>query len=88
MEPYHVPCFHCPASKRAHVLDTSYKHLFANLADGFTLNDAMDRTKQFLISQGLKQSGGNITRAASMLGISRGSLRHYMRRLNVSKGSN
>ena len=68
-----------PREKAAHVLDMSYKHLFANLSDGFTLNDAMDRTKQFLISQGLKQSGGNITRAASMLGISRGSLRHYMR---------
>ena len=76
-----------PQDKTAYASNAAYKDLFSDFSHSFTLHDAMNRTKQHLISQGLKKSGGNITRAASLLGISRGSLRHYMRRLNIPKGS-
>jgi len=59
--------------------------LFVSLSDGCRLNDVVDQTKQSLISEGLRRCDGNVTKAASLLGISRGSLKHYIRRLNICR---
>jgi transcriptional regulator with PAS, ATPase and Fis domain len=63
----------------------SREELAVCISDGVGMNDLLDRTKHFLISQALRQCGGNVTKAASLLGISRGSLKHYIRRLQICK---
>jgi DNA-binding NtrC family response regulator len=57
-----------------------------SLSEGMTLNDLLDETKHFLISQSLRRCHGNVTKASSLLGISRGSLKHYIHRLNIDRG--
>lgn len=56
-----------------------------SLSKGVGMNDLMDRTKHFLIAQALRHCSGNVTKAASLLGISRGSLKHYMHRLQIDR---
>ncbi len=57
--------------------------LVVSLSNGIGMNNLLDRTKHFLISQALRQCSGNVTKAASLLGISRGSMKHYMQRLRI-----
>jgi len=52
--------------------------------DGSRLNELVDRAKQSLIADGLRRCNGNVTKTAELLGISRGSLKHYMSRLKIS----
>jgi PAS domain S-box-containing protein len=52
---------------------------------GASLPDALERTKRVMIDQALKNTGGNITRAAARLGISRQSLKHHMRYLHIQR---
>ncbi|MEJ2716082.1 MAG: sigma 54-interacting transcriptional regulator [Deltaproteobacteria bacterium] len=64
---------------------SSSEEFVVSLSDGLSLNHVLDQTKQFLISQGLRRCEGNVTKAAAMLGISRGSLKHYMSRLQICR---
>lgn len=61
------------------------KHV-VNPKEGSRLNDVVDQTKSSLISAALRNCDGNVTKAAAVLGISRGSLKHYIRRLNIERG--
>jgi transcriptional regulator with PAS, ATPase and Fis domain len=63
----------------------SNEEFIGSLSDGLSLNQKLDRTKEFLISRELRRCEGNVTKAAAMLGISRGSLKHYMGRLQISR---
>lgn len=63
----------------------THEGFVVSLSDGLGLNDLLDQTKHFLISEGLRSCQGNVTRAAALLGISRGSLKHYIRRLNICR---
>jgi len=71
---------------RRDFLSPSGEELVVRISDGITLNDLLDQTKHFLISQGLRRCSGNVTKTASLLGISRGSLKHYLHRLKISRG--
>ncbi len=76
-----LPCHEAPPSPGP----SGMEDFAITLTEGLSLNEMLDRTKQILISQGLQQCGGNVTKAASLLGISRGSLKHYMRRLQICR---
>lgn len=55
------------------------------LSGGSRLNAMVDQAKHSLIVESLRHCNGNVTKAAALLGISRGSLRHHMGRLNISR---
>ena len=48
--------------------------------------EAVEHLESFLIRRVLEATGGNQSRAARMLGITRGSLRNKIRALNISIG--
>ncbi len=51
-----------------------------------SLNEITQEVKRFLVNQALHKSGGSRTGAARLLGISRYSLKHYMKSLGFSEG--
>ncbi len=55
------------------------------LSEGSGMNEIVRNTKYFLVSDALNRCGGSIKNAAMMLGISRGSLKHYLKQLNISR---
>jgi DNA-binding NtrC family response regulator len=71
--------------EKAELNGPSSEEFVVSLSDGLSLNDMLDQTKHFLISQGLRRCEGNVTKAAAILGISRGSLKHYMSRLQICR---
>jgi two-component system response regulator PilR (NtrC family) len=52
-------------------------------AQGIRLDDWLDEMEKRMISQALEKSGGNITRAATLLGISFRSLRYRLHKLGL-----
>ncbi len=54
-------------------------------SDGISMNETLNQTKRFLVEEGLRRSGGSIKDAASLLGISRGSLKHYLQYLGIQR---
>jgi transcriptional regulator with GAF, ATPase, and Fis domain len=54
-------------------------------SDGISMNETLNQTKRFLVEEGLRRSGGSIKEAASLLGISRGSLKHYLHYLGIQR---
>lgn len=65
--------------------DQSNHDLAATLSGGAGMNEILHNTKYFLVSEALHRCGGSIKNAASLLGISRGSLKHYLKHLNVPR---
>ena len=57
----------------------------APYCQGSSLPNALEQTKRTMIDQALSECGGNITRAAAYLGISRQSLKHHMRYLHIRR---
>lgn len=53
-----------------------------------SINEVTQELKRFYIAEALKRSGGNRQGAAKMLGISRYSLKHYMKSLGFRDGEN
>jgi PAS domain S-box-containing protein len=48
-----------------------------------TVNEVTQKVKRFLVTKALSQSNGRRNRAAEILGISRDSLKHYMKTLGI-----
>jgi transcriptional regulator with PAS, ATPase and Fis domain len=55
-------------------------------APGESLDDALARIEEELITGALEQNGFNLTRAAEQLKLTRHSLRYRMQRLNLNLG--
>jgi len=58
-------------------------HSSQHLADGESMPDALERIKTAMIVDALEACGGNRTRAARQLGISRPNLQKTMKRLGI-----
>ena len=71
--------------QRANDSDGSPRSFEVSLNSDLTMNEIVDRAKHFLVSEGLRRSGGSVSKAAILLGISRGSLNHYVRRLSIGR---
>ena len=54
-------------------------------SEGMSMNETLIQTKRFLVEEGLRRSGGSIKEAALLLGISRGSLKHYLHYLGIRR---
>ncbi len=50
-----------------------------------SMQDALRDAKRFLLAEGLRRSGGSVTDAAQLLGISRDSFNHHMRSLGLHR---
>jgi two-component system, NtrC family, response regulator AtoC len=50
-----------------------------------SMHDILTETKRYLVKEGLRQSGGNIKKAARYLGVTRDSLIHHMKSLGIHK---
>ncbi|MBI5251468.1 MAG: sigma 54-interacting transcriptional regulator [Desulfomonile tiedjei] len=59
--------------------------LAASLPEGTGMNEILRNTKYCLVSEALHRCGGSIKNTASLLGISRGSLKHYLKHLNIPR---
>jgi PAS domain S-box-containing protein len=55
------------------------------LSKEWPLDDVLTDTKRFLITEALKKTDGSIKEAASLLGLTRNSLSHHMRRLDLKR---
>jgi PAS domain S-box-containing protein len=55
------------------------------LPDGGSMHDAIQEAKRLMVLEGLRRSGGNVTNAAELLGISRDSMKHHMKSLNIRR---
>lgn len=55
------------------------------LSQGRGFEEAVKETKRLLIVRALKQSHGNVKKAAALLGMTRNSIDHHMRRLEIRK---
>jgi transcriptional regulator with PAS, ATPase and Fis domain len=62
---------------------TSDDSLVVKKSTDQTFNDILCAVKRNLIEEALRRSGGNRTRAASMLGLSRYALKHYIKALAI-----
>lgn len=62
---------------------TSDDSLVVKKSTDETFNDILRAVKRNLIEEALRRSGGNRTRAASMLGLSRYALKHYIKALAI-----
>ena len=58
------------------------------LLSGFNLREEIERLKRGLIMMALRETNGNISKAADMLGISRQWLSKMMRNLGIKKDGN
>jgi len=58
------------------------------LPPGFNLREEIERLKRGLIMMALRETNGNISKAADMLGISRQWLSKMMRNLGIKKDGN
>jgi two-component system, NtrC family, response regulator AtoC len=68
--------------------DSQSNHNFlAPPSESSGMNEVLRNTKSFLVSDALNRCGGSIKNAAIMLGISRGSLKHYLKHLNIPRES-
>jgi two-component system, NtrC family, response regulator AtoC len=59
--------------------------LTVNLCKEDSMHDILTETKRYLVTEGLRQSGGNIQKAARYLGVTRDSLIHHMKALGLRK---
>lgn len=50
-----------------------------------SMHDILTETKRYLITEGMRQSGGSIKKAAQYLGVTRDSLIHHMKSLGIRK---
>ncbi len=59
--------------------------LTLRLCQDDSMHDILTETKRHLVMEGLRQSGGNIQKAARYLGVTRDSLIHHMKSLGIRK---
>ncbi len=59
--------------------------LTLRLCQDDSMHDILMETKRYLVTEGLRQSGGNIQKAARYLGVTRDSLIHHMKALGMRK---
>jgi PAS domain S-box-containing protein len=59
--------------------------LTLHLCQEDSMHDILVETKRHLVMEGLRQSGGNIQKAARYLGVTRDSLIHHMKSLGIRK---
>jgi PAS domain S-box-containing protein len=57
------------------------------LPEGRTFEAALSDTKRFLILRALERAGGSVKHAASLLGMTRNSIDHHIRRLGLRRAS-
>ncbi len=62
----------------------SHWHFVTEFPEGRSLNEVSRDLKQSLINEALRRSGGSRQGAAKLLGISRYSLKHYMKSLDLA----
>jgi len=55
------------------------------LPEGRSFEEAVEETKRLLIVRALERSDGSVKKAAALLGMSRNSIDHHMRRLGIRK---
>ena len=65
--------------------NSSNEEIVITWSEGISMNDVLNQTKRYLVKEGLRRSGGSIKDAASILGISRGSLKHYLQYLDIPR---
>lgn len=59
--------------------------LTLQLCQDDSMHDILTETKRYLVMEGLRQSRGNIKKAAQYLGVTRDSLIHHMKSLGIHK---
>ncbi len=55
------------------------------LAPGDSYGEQIESAKRFLVTEALRQTEGNVTAAARLLAISRGSMKHHIQRLGIAR---
>jgi two-component system, NtrC family, response regulator AtoC len=65
--------------------DQSNHRIAETLSEGAGMNEILRNAKYGLVSKALHRCGGSIKNTAVLLGISRGSLKHYLKHLNIPR---